>query len=71
MQNFSKGMKAILPFKQSKISTMMLPKGSREHNVVLASGPLPNQVLVGVYLMTVKYSLTVSFKNQKFFKRLR
>ena len=47
MKNFENGTKAILPFKQSHISTVLLPQGSREHNVVLARGHLPTQIILG------------------------
>ena len=47
VKNFESGIKAILPFKQSQISTVLLPQGSREHNVVLARGHLPAQIILG------------------------
>ena len=45
--SFERGMMAILPFKQSQMSTVLLPSGSFEHNVVVARGHLPTQIFLG------------------------
>ena len=46
-QLFSNKNSAIMPFKQSQITTHIIPTGSREVNVQIASGILPAQVYCG------------------------